>query len=338
VTETKVKQETSVPSPKNQDKVVHEGIVCDGCQASPIVGVRFKCTACPDFDFCEKCEGSKWHPAGHAMMKIKVPVKVHVHVLKPQNPPASEHIPVLKPATPVRKQSDEDKQNKPAAEFIKDVTVQDHESVEANSVVRKIWAVKNTGSTVWPEGCTVVYVDGAMLPEKKDAKIPLPLAKPGETVDVVVEIRAPATLGRAFGNYRLATPTGVRFGPKIWIDVQVIAKPVPAPVASVSANKPASPAQPVKQDDKKTEKAEPKKADSPKSQPNKAEEKPKEEKAAPVKRLSVELAKYKYQTELSQLKDMGYSDDELLMYLLGKNKGDVQACVEWLVRWNKGGK
>jgi len=33
--------------------VVHNA-TCDGCQTR-IVGLRFKCAACPDFDFCERC-------------------------------------------------------------------------------------------------------------------------------------------------------------------------------------------------------------------------------------------------------------------------------------------
>ena len=29
--------------------VTHRGIICDGCGASPITGIRFKCSVCPDF-------------------------------------------------------------------------------------------------------------------------------------------------------------------------------------------------------------------------------------------------------------------------------------------------
>lgn len=41
---------------------VHEGVVCDGCEMSPLVGVRFKSLRAHDFDICEACESSgKWH-------------------------------------------------------------------------------------------------------------------------------------------------------------------------------------------------------------------------------------------------------------------------------------
>jgi len=52
--------------------VVHHGITCDGCQQSPITGIRFKCRTCPDYDLCEACEAKNVHPADHPMVKFKV--------------------------------------------------------------------------------------------------------------------------------------------------------------------------------------------------------------------------------------------------------------------------
>jgi len=52
--------------------VVHHGITCDGCQQSPITGIRFKCRTCPDFDLCEACEAKNVHPADHPLVKFKV--------------------------------------------------------------------------------------------------------------------------------------------------------------------------------------------------------------------------------------------------------------------------
>jgi len=37
------------------DHFQHYGITCDGCGANPIVGPRFKCESCPDYDLCSTC-------------------------------------------------------------------------------------------------------------------------------------------------------------------------------------------------------------------------------------------------------------------------------------------
>lgn len=35
--------------------IKHQTVSCDGCNLSPLVGKRFKCTICADFDLCETC-------------------------------------------------------------------------------------------------------------------------------------------------------------------------------------------------------------------------------------------------------------------------------------------
>ena len=43
------------PRHSNNGKQIHFGIICDGCEMNPLVGKRYKCKECPDFDFCENC-------------------------------------------------------------------------------------------------------------------------------------------------------------------------------------------------------------------------------------------------------------------------------------------
>ena len=52
---------------------IHHGVRCDGCNMGPIVGIRYKCSRCPDFDFCEKCEASVEH--AHDFIKMRKPRK-----------------------------------------------------------------------------------------------------------------------------------------------------------------------------------------------------------------------------------------------------------------------
>lgn len=46
----------------------HFGVTCDGCKKNPIVGRRYKCLVCPDYDLCEECERNEIH--GHPMMRL----------------------------------------------------------------------------------------------------------------------------------------------------------------------------------------------------------------------------------------------------------------------------
>lgn len=52
-------------------QVIHHRVICDGCGVKPLMGVRYKCAVCQDFDYCEKCEATVEHP--HPFLKIKDP-------------------------------------------------------------------------------------------------------------------------------------------------------------------------------------------------------------------------------------------------------------------------
>lgn len=54
------------------NKVQHE-IKCTGCGSEPIFGIRYKCTECSNFNFCEECELTVSHE--HNMIKMKLAEK-----------------------------------------------------------------------------------------------------------------------------------------------------------------------------------------------------------------------------------------------------------------------
>jgi len=52
----------------------HNGITCDGCDMSPIVGDRYKCSVRPDFDLCSNCREKDTHPE-YPMIHFKKPMQ-----------------------------------------------------------------------------------------------------------------------------------------------------------------------------------------------------------------------------------------------------------------------
>lgn len=54
------------------DEITHEGVTCDGCGMSPIVGARFKSAVIGDYDLCAGCEASgvEGHPEEFPMIKF----------------------------------------------------------------------------------------------------------------------------------------------------------------------------------------------------------------------------------------------------------------------------
>lgn len=50
----------------------HPGIICDGCEGK-VIGRRYKCTECPDYDLCQSCESKGIH-SEHNFMMYDTPV------------------------------------------------------------------------------------------------------------------------------------------------------------------------------------------------------------------------------------------------------------------------
>ena len=71
--ELKLEEEEKKEELKLANKIVHFGVKCDGCGAYPIIGCRYKCVICNNFDFCEECEKKKGEEHNHPFMKIYEP-------------------------------------------------------------------------------------------------------------------------------------------------------------------------------------------------------------------------------------------------------------------------
>uniref|UniRef100_UPI00358E1CC6 E3 ubiquitin-protein ligase MIB1-like n=1 Tax=Myxine glutinosa TaxID=7769 RepID=UPI00358E1CC6 len=53
--------------------IKHEGTMCDTCRAQPIIGVRWKCAECTNYDLCTACYHGDKHQLRHRFYRIATP-------------------------------------------------------------------------------------------------------------------------------------------------------------------------------------------------------------------------------------------------------------------------
>ena len=68
------KNEQNILNEKNSNKIIHI-YKCNNCGKENIEGIRYKCTNCPDYNLCEKCESNSEHIPSHILLKIRRPIQ-----------------------------------------------------------------------------------------------------------------------------------------------------------------------------------------------------------------------------------------------------------------------
>jgi hypothetical protein len=113
------------------------------------------------------------------------------------------------------------------ASFLGDITIPDGTSFTPGTDFIKIWRIKNVGSCTWTPDYDLVFVRGDRLDGLRT--VPLPEnVRPGESVDLSVELRAPQRVGDYRGFWMLRTPEGIEFGlglaanQTFWVSISVL--------------------------------------------------------------------------------------------------------------------
>ncbi len=67
----------------------HENVFCDSCRMTPVVGTRFKCGNCPNFDLCQWCYEAnvRAHDASHVFLAMRRPVPPQFNTAVPMTRP-----------------------------------------------------------------------------------------------------------------------------------------------------------------------------------------------------------------------------------------------------------
>jgi hypothetical protein len=97
-----------------------------------------------------------------------------------------------------------------SAQMTKDVTIPDNTAVRSGQAFTKTWRLRNTGTCTWTQDYSVVFAKGEKMSGAESVALPSAVA-PGESVDVSVEMQAPATLGTMKTNWQMRNADGKGF-------------------------------------------------------------------------------------------------------------------------------
>lgn len=96
------------------------------------------------------------------------------------------------------------------AQFVSDVTIPDDTVLAPNADFTKTWRLKNIGTCSWTPSYAVVFANGDSMSGPATQAL-TGNVNAGQTVDLSVNLKAPAANGTYTGNWRLRNASGVAF-------------------------------------------------------------------------------------------------------------------------------
>ena len=112
------------------------------------------------------------------------------------------------------------------AKFLTDVTVPDGTEFAPGETFTKTWRVRNIGTCTWTADYALVFDNGKQM-SGASPQLLMGSVAPGNTVDISVNLTAPATDGDYTGNWQIRNSSNVLFA-KIYVQIKVKTAPSPA--------------------------------------------------------------------------------------------------------------
>jgi len=109
------------------------------------------------------------------------------------------------------------------ARFVKHVSVEDYYEFAPGTAFVKTWRFRNEGSLAWPQNAVFLCVSKRGDQLGTTGSVTLSQAvQPGQEVDISVSMIAPVEPGSYSGYWRLAEPSGRKFGQRVRVLIKVV--------------------------------------------------------------------------------------------------------------------
>ncbi|KAJ6977548.1 protein NBR1 homolog [Populus alba] len=199
----------------------HRGVQCDGCGVLPITGPRYKSKVKEDYDLCIICFAAVGNEADYIKMDRPMSFR-NPWSSKCFNDPTQKSWafpqPLYKGSCGVK-----GAQPKLDSRFVLDVNVSDGTVMPSSTPFTKIWRMRNSGSVAWPQGVRLVWIGGDQFFSADSVEIEISVngvPTDGE-LDISADFVSPALPGRYISYWKMAPPSGVKFGQRIWVLIEV---------------------------------------------------------------------------------------------------------------------
>jgi len=224
-----------------------ETFSCDRCGVK-IEGIRYSCTVCKNFDYCENCESKGEHP--HPFIKYRLPAKspdlnscneqeFRFFSYPPNHKPFNRKMP--SPAlekyanrnqdqigAPVSSNSSQStpyhtpgyKDKRYSAKITKE-PLYDVIKTKTNHPYSVIFTIKNSGENKWPDDTRLICSSGV----HNGTEEKVPALEPGKEYTVTLDLIAPAETGKYVSQWRLhhGSQEGLRaFGSNLFFEIHVM--------------------------------------------------------------------------------------------------------------------
>ncbi|KAI4341380.1 hypothetical protein MLD38_026110 [Melastoma candidum] len=205
--------------------VFHKGVRCDGCGVHPITGPRFKSKVKENFDLCSLCFSTMGKVEDYIRLDRPIPYGAFRHGRPPVRGLYDQYLWPAPPSVPQILKGCRTKIGKPKLDsrFVADVTVMDGTVMAPSTPFTKIWRMRNNGGFVWLHGTQLVWIGGDKFSDTAALELEIPadgVPMEGE-LDVAIDFMAPNSPGRYISYWRMASPSGQKFGQRIWVLIQV---------------------------------------------------------------------------------------------------------------------
>jgi hypothetical protein len=98
-----------------------------------------------------------------------------------------------------------------SAEFVKNLMTSDNTILDSGTQFAKIWRIRNSGTCVWTKDYTIAFYSGEPMGGQPSITLPDAI-KPGETVDIRLNLIAPEGTNTYTGNWVFKDAAGNPFG------------------------------------------------------------------------------------------------------------------------------